>query len=129
MSVYTPLPDPICTVCHGKTRIDHTRIGKYICTRPGCGHTWTERSLDPTTHAPRVGDQHPTEKPVMLQCSCCSAITMGRQWPNRDKGYGLCPSCFVWISEKESPEQIHHNYGVRGNHFDIYWKESPHDRT
>src|SRR5690554_239123 len=28
-----------------------------------------------------------------LRCACCGDMTRGRQWHNRDKGFGLCPRC------------------------------------
>jgi hypothetical protein len=41
--------------------------------------------------------QHPTAAAIgparWLLCSCCGAETRGRQWHNRDTGYGLCVSC------------------------------------
>lgn len=30
---------------------------------------------------------------VALVCCCCGNCTKGRQWHNRDEGYGLCDSC------------------------------------
>jgi hypothetical protein len=33
-----------------------------------------------------------------LTCSCCGGDAGEfEQWPNRDKGYGLCASCVVWL--------------------------------
>lgn len=54
-------------------------------------------------------------KKKSLICSCCGADA-GRwyQWPNRDAGYGVCLSCVVWVSSRESPEDIEHQYGVHG---------------
>lgn len=54
-----------------------------------------------------------------LICCCCGSETKGRQWWNRDTGYGLCVGCIdlcakgVKIGEKTS------SYGVRGLHFDV----------
>jgi hypothetical protein len=33
-------------------------------------------------------------KPRGLTCACCGEYTKGRQWWNRDTGYGVCPSCY-----------------------------------
>lgn len=61
-----------------------------------------------------------------LRCSCCLAATAGRQWPNQDVGYGLCPSCGDWIASHRpfggdpmTAEEITACYGVRGVHWDI----------
>ncbi|MGG5276330.1 hypothetical protein [Pseudomonas syringae pv. coryli] len=54
-----------------------------------------------------------------LLCSCCGAETRGRQWHNRDTGYGLCPSCIDQCSRKVTPEDFRRCYGDRGIHFDI----------
>ena len=52
-----------------------------------------------------------------LTCSCCGSTTSGRQWWNRDAGYGLCEQCEQWILTRESPEYVHDCYGVRGVHY------------
>lgn len=54
-----------------------------------------------------------------LTCSCCGALTRGRQWHNRDTGYGVCESCIERIGEKETPEQLHRNYGEKGVHYAV----------
>tara|TARA_R110002020_G_scaffold337578_3_gene553014 strand:+ start:176 stop:364 length:189 start_codon:yes stop_codon:yes gene_type:complete len=59
-----------------------------------------------------------------LTCCCCSGDTKGKQWHNRDKGYGLCPTCADWIMKKETPEEMGRNYGKRGIHWDIERKAS-----
>lgn len=62
-----------------------------------------------------------THKPVRnLECACCGSGTRGRQWHNRDTGYGFCVSCFDWLSKRgTSAEEIEKNYGVRGVHWDV----------
>lgn len=52
-------------------------------------------------------------------CSCCGAWTRGRQWPNRDTGYGLCVACIPFCSRGESAESFKRLYGERGVHFDV----------
>lgn len=64
-----------------------------------------------------------------LQCCCCGAPTRGRQWWNRDKGYGLCAGCidvcrkgFIradHMTDEEADQEMHRSYGVRGIHYDI----------
>ena len=48
---------------------------------------------------------------VRLICSCCTEQTTGRQWYNRDKGFGLCPSCAERIALRQTPAQMLQNYG------------------
>ena len=55
-----------------------------------------------------------------LQCCCCGSETYGRQWWNRDAGFGLCPKCADFLADngRESPEEMEANYGVKGiNYF------------
>ncbi len=56
-----------------------------------------------------------------LTCSCCGATCRGRQWHNRDTGYGLCSDCVVWIRQrgKETPEEFTRCYGTEGVHFNV----------
>lgn len=54
-----------------------------------------------------------------LQCCCCGNGTQGRQWWNRDKGFGLCVSCAERISKTESPEYMKECYGIEGVHYSI----------
>jgi len=58
------------------------------------------------------------QKPIRrLECCCCGSTTRGRQWWNRDEGYGLCPKCAGWISGREAPEDMQRAYGAPGiNH-------------
>ena len=58
------------------------------------------------------------DKPKPLECAQCGNITLGRQWWNQDKGYGLCNRCAN--EEKSCPiasEAIPHNYGKEGKHY------------
>ncbi len=59
-------------------------------------------------------------KPIKeLVCCCCGEYTMGRQWWNRDKGFGLCVRCADMISQKEDSETMNSCYGERGVHYDV----------
>lgn len=67
-------------------------------------------------------------KPIReLACCCCGEATRGRQWWNRDTGYGICPKCIEWLRKptertgkpRESEEQIRDYYGVEGVHFNV----------
>ena len=58
-------------------------------------------------------------KPIRnLVCCCCGTMTRGRQWWNRDKGFGLCEDCGVNLPEKGvPPEEMRDLYGVAGVHY------------
>lgn len=66
-----------------------------------------------------MSDTKPTTKPQALTCSCCGARTMGRQWHNRDKGWGLCDPCIPYVEKRVSPEDMEPNYGKRGIHYGL----------
>ena len=58
---------------------------------------------------------------VRLCCCCCGGETYGRQWWNRDTGYGLCRACIPLClrnEEKHREPGESSLYGVRGVHFD-----------
>lgn len=58
--------------------------------------------------------------PCPLTCCCCGEPTIGRQWSNRDTGYGLCPRCADWIrARRTSPSEMQSLYGTQGVHYDI----------
>jgi len=63
-----------------------------------------------------------------LTCACCGEETRGRQWPNRDTGYGVCVACADRHAAKygegtpadgQRTDSVYSLYGVRGVHFDI----------
>jgi len=59
-------------------------------------------------------------KPIKsLTCCCCGERTKGRQWFNRDNGFGICGSCISKIERKEDAETVKNCYGVRGIHYNI----------
>jgi len=60
-------------------------------------------------------------KPVRsLECCCCGAGTRGRQWWNRDTGYGLCEGCAERLPSRGVPaEEMRDLYGIRGVHYDL----------
>ncbi len=81
--------------------------------------------------APDVGSRiyHPeccpTEslEPVHeLRCACCGEQTNGRQWFNRDTGYGLCAACVDYVTGPDTPENVaerEESYGYDGVHYRI----------
>lgn len=67
-------------------------------------------------------------KPInRLTCCCCGQVTRGRQWWNRDTGYGVCPKCADFIAERETPEEMASAYGERGVHYAIADAPGPTD--
>lgn len=54
-----------------------------------------------------------------LTCCCCGERTSGRQWWNRDTGFGLCNTCAERISLKEDAETMKSCYGISGVHYNI----------
>jgi hypothetical protein len=67
------------------------------------------------------------KRPRRLICACCGSETIGRQWWNRDTGYGLCTDCidFVANSKGMMPEEMERSYGKRGVHYDVPQDEWP----
>ena len=58
---------------------------------------------------------------VELTCCCCGSGMKGRQWHNRDQGYGLCVKCADWIKDgRETKEEMQSAYGSNG----IHWIDS-----
>ncbi len=57
-------------------------------------------------------------KPIKtLICSCCGNPTKGRQWYNRDNGFGICQLCAELISDDETEEEMKECYGEKGVHY------------
>ena len=54
-----------------------------------------------------------------LECCCCGNRTRGRQWFNRDTGYGLCVACVEYCKRGISDDEFRSYYGERGVHFDV----------
>lgn len=57
--------------------------------------------------------------PRTLTCCCCSNPTLGRQWSNRDTGYGLCERCALSLADSLNPADMQSYYGHRGIHYDL----------
>lgn len=72
---------------------------------------------------------HPDlSKPVrILRCCCCDERTRGRQWHNRDTGYGVCLACVERERARhaadpkrgEDEDGIRRLYGVEGIHWNV----------
>lgn len=64
----------------------------------------------------------PLTKVRTLTCCCCGTSTKGRQWWNRDDGYGVCVSCGESTISKEGKAAAKSYYGERGVHWDVDYK-------
>lgn len=72
-------------------------------------------------------------QPRWLRCGCCGEDTWGRQWSNRDHGYGMCERCGNWHRERYGEGSIltvrhfplastaTHMAGIRG----VHWGDIP----
>jgi hypothetical protein len=54
-----------------------------------------------------------------LRCCVCGGSARGRQWFNRDEGYGICRKCVDYVAQKQTEDEIYQNYGVEGIHYNI----------
>ena len=52
-----------------------------------------------------------------LVCCTCGGTAMGKQWWNRDTGYGLCSECAKWLSTRTTVEDMEQCYGRPGEHY------------
>jgi hypothetical protein len=61
-----------------------------------------------------------------LECCWCGQTTKGRQWCNREKGYGLCGKCAekIQIYGLYDAEEFERNYGKK----DVHWFPYDHYR-
>jgi len=54
-----------------------------------------------------------------LTCCCCGASTIGRQWWNRDTGFGLCADCIPFVHNAQTAADMVSSYGEHGIHYDL----------
>lgn len=52
-----------------------------------------------------------------LTCCVCGTTAPGKQWWNRDRGYGVCLSCGEEVEKKEGVAVAQDYYGVKGVHW------------
>lgn len=76
---------------------------------------WTFGENDDGTHYGPHKERIQIPRPSRLICACCGSTAIGRQWWNRDNGYGYCGECKASDDEAE----LRSMYGVRGYHFSI----------
>lgn len=57
---------------------------------------------------------------VRLDCCVCGLGCLGRQWWNRDDGYGVCEGCIADARQRgESEAEIERLYGKPGIHHSL----------
>lgn len=61
----------------------------------------------------------PLKNPRRLTCACCGAETKGRQWWNRDTGYGVCPACYATEAARCGTDYAVQCYGQPGVHHSL----------
>src|ERR1035437_4946550 len=59
-----------------------------------------------------------------LRCSICGGHAQGKQWPNQDKGRGICSQCAAKM-KTGGREDIGQSYGKEGTHYHIGEETSP----
>ncbi len=57
------------------------------------------------------------QKLEWLICCCCGLKFKGRQWHNRDTGYGLCNKCATEFKNTEHADTMKSHYGIEGVHY------------
>ena len=67
------------------------------------------------------GVTQPPNPSRQLTCCCCGELTQGRQWHNRDLGYGLCSKCAKWMTTTRgvTPEEMRDLYGAVGFNYNL----------
>lgn len=94
--------------CHGTIAAHGSPLCEFSDT------TGFTASADPAPPAHTPGPL------IDLECCCCGSSTTGRQWWNRDTGYGLCDDCIDHVGAGSVPVGgTAESYGVRGVHFGI----------
>lgn len=65
-----------------------------------------------------------SDKLQRLTCCCCGDSTIGRQWWNRDTGFGLCDRCVEYChADQTDDDGVNRSYGKRGYHYDLPQEE------
>jgi len=54
-----------------------------------------------------------------LTCAVCGGNAPGRQWWNRDTGYGVCPTCFKEEVQRDGLYEAVLRYGHPGEHHSL----------
>lgn len=90
---------------------------------------WDVVVVDTEQEAERLGHMHPdASKPIRaLRCCCCNERTRGRQWCDRNAGYGICLACVELARARyavdpkrgKSEDGIRRRYGLEGVHWNL----------
>lgn len=56
---------------------------------------------------------------MTLICNCCGKYTKGKQWWNRDKGYGICTPCGEEQAARDGLESVELSNGKKGINWGI----------
>lgn len=56
-------------------------------------------------------------KVKVLTCCCCGDCCKGRQWWNRDTGYGACWKCIPYLGKGEDEDGLKNMIGIDGVHY------------
>lgn len=75
------------------------------------------RELEDTIMRLRHPDQ--AKRPKGLCCAVCGCPSKGRQWWNRDTGYGVCRKCYLEEVERNGEEYARQCYGYPGVHHSL----------
>lgn len=54
-----------------------------------------------------------------LICNCCGQYIKGKQWWNRDEGYGICKSCGEEQADRYGLAQVELDNGKKGIHWGV----------
>lgn len=96
-----------CHPANGNARLEHN-IMKFQDGVTCCADC---------NYVPEIPEQEPSR---FLYCAVCGACTRGRQWWNRDTGYGVCVECIERLRAKGySEEELTRLYGTEGVHWNV----------
>lgn len=72
----------------------------------------------PSTHIAAAAAIFTQRRLRRLQCCTCGASCTGRQWWNRDTGWGICGECpKLWRENPRCHDDVEHSCGVAGIHW------------
>lgn len=66
--------------------------------------------------------QEEQTRPKFLTCACCGERARGRQWHDRDTGYGVCSRCFRASFLRDGRDEAERLYGRAGEHHSLDWE-------
>lgn len=100
-------------------------MGQDALTVYAAWRRYTDASTDQSAILGEFEDQYRAghwaslkQQPILRLCCCvCGATTEGRQWWNRDAGFGLCPACAERLGGQETEHDMRMRYGYRGVHY------------